>query len=153
MKKIQIMEVILITALGLALSIEGFRLGMRKDLQLYDVLGPGRYLIVIGICLILVGVAYLITQRKYAYAIEEQTITKEMRIRMLSVIGALVLYNILMSYFGYLPATIVFFILVFRIMEIKSWLQVILLSVFSSASLWIIFVYWLNMVFPRGIFG
>ena len=152
MSRVQIIEVLLLIGVGLANLIEGVRLGMRPDLQLYDVLGPGRYLIVVGSALVIAGIFYLVNiLRKKVEKEEIISISKGMRIKMLKVIGVLAIYTFMISALGYLISTAVFFILIHKVFEVEPWYKNIILSCFITIFLWLVFVYWLHMVFPRGI--
>lgn len=152
MSRIQFIEIVLILGVGLANVIEGIRLNMRGDLQLYDVLGPGRYLIVVGSALTISGIYYLITIIRKRGGIDEFIeIPRSMRIKMLFVIGALAVYTLLISISGYFLSTGVFFILIYQIFEVKPWYKNLTLSILSTMVLWVVFVYLLHMVFPSGI--
>ena len=139
-------------SVGFANLVEGIRLGRRADIQLYDVLGPGRYLIIVGSALTISGIFYLCSILLKKVEKEEIIpISKAMRIKMLYVIGALSVYTLMISLAGYSISTGVFFILIHLIFEVKPWYKNIILSFFSTIFLWLVFVYWLHMVFPRGI--
>ena len=139
-------------SVGFANLVEGVRLSMRPDLQLYDVLGPGRYLVVVGSALTISGIFYLCSILLKRVEKEEIIpISTAMRTKMLYVIGALAIYTIMISITGYLISTAVFFMLIHKIFEVEPWYKNIILSLLTTIILWVVFVYWLHMVFPRGI--
>jgi len=148
--KTVLIEGILICAMGASSIVEGFRLINMEKIQLFDVLGPGNYNLGLGVFLIILGLIYLISHRRKGPR-EGKIVERGMRIKMISMIIILAVYSFLINITGYLLASIVFFILIFRAVGFKSWLFIMGLSIGISLSLYIIFVRWLSMVFPRGI--
>jgi len=136
--------------LGLAGIAEGVRLITMERIQLYDVLGPGWYSIGVGFALSVIGLVYLIYQRKKGFD-KAKTVDRELRKKMLYMIGALTIYTILINTAGYVLSTIIFFLVIFRVVGYRSWLIIGLMSVGASLSFYLIFGYWLQMVLPRGI--
>ncbi len=139
-------------AIGLISSADSLRLIFHKDPQvIYDVLGPGGYLLLQSIGLILLGAFYI-----YHHSTKERSKPKEktnraMRIRLLGSIGVFGIYLILIHSLGYVIASFVFFILEFRVVGIKSWPSNILLSIVLTGAYYFIFVKYCNMAFPRGL--
>ncbi len=82
-----------------------------------------------------------------------EAFSKSMKTAMGGMIVVLALYILLIEIVGYLIASPIFFLLLFRILGITSWLRNLGLSIVCSILLYIIFVHWLAMVFPRGIFS
>jgi hypothetical protein len=150
MTKAVFIEGTLICAMGVSSIVEGIRLINMKKIQLFDVLGPGYYNLGLGIILIILGLIYLISHRRKG-VVEGKIVEKGLRIRMISMIVILVVYIFLIYITGYLLASIVFFVLIFRTMGFRSWLSIVGLSIGISISYYIIFVQCLSMVFPRGI--
>lgn len=145
-----LIEMIILLGVG-ALSIaEGIRLIFGGKLQLYDVLGPGLYNTGMGAILILVGILYFFLQRKKAQEAEGETTALEYKIKMVMMIAAMALYIVLMNLAGYLLSSLVFFILINRIVGFRSWLTSLPVGVAMTVSFYILFVKWLNMIFPRG---
>ena len=153
MNRIVIIEGILLLVIGLLSMAEGLRLSIYKDPHvLYDLLGPGLYVILLGIGLLTTGVVYFIVNYRRFLIIEKVAVSKEMRIRMFSTVIVLVIYLFLISIVGYLVATIVFFSLEFRVIGIKSWPLIFILSMVLSAVYYFVFIQYCSMIFPRGIF-
>ena len=150
MNKTVLIEGTLICAMGVSSIVEGIRLINMEKIQLFDVLGPGYYNLGLGVVLIILGLIYLISHRRKGVA-EGKIVEKGLRIRMISMIVILGIYSFLINITGYLLASIVFFILIFRTVGFKSWLSIAGLSISISISYYIIFVRCLSMVFPRGI--
>lgn len=151
MKKVSI-EIIIFLFISLVSIIEGFRLITYKDPKVtYDILGPGFYVLFISFAMLIAGVAYLIISYREIHKTNMVALSKEMRIRTISMILVLVIYNFLISFVGYIIATIIFFFLEFRLVGIKSWITNVILTLILTIAYYIIFVQYCNMVFPRGI--
>ena len=145
-----LIEGIIPIILGLASIAEGIRLITMEKIQLYDVLGPGWYTIGVGFALSILGSAYLISQLKKGLD-KAKTVDRELRKKMLCMIGALVVYTLLVDTAGYVLSTVIFFLIIFRVVGYRSWLTIGLMSVGISICFYVIFGYWLKMVLPRGI--
>lgn len=148
-------EGLLLIAISIVSLIESLRLIIYKDPQtLYDVLGPGYYLLALSLGLMITGIFYLIVHLiKLPRMEKKEETSKEMRFRLFGSFTALGLYLILINFFGYLVSTFIFFVLEFWIIGIKSWLFNIILSIIVSVAYWIVFVKYCSMVFPRGFLG
>ena len=147
-----LIEVFVILIIGLISIIDGIRLttGVRIESG-FDILGPGFYNIGIGSLVIIVGVIYFIFSRgKDETQAKDATVTKN-KIRFVSMIAVMAIYAFLMHLIGYLVSTFVFFVLILRVVGFRSWLINVIVSIVSSISLYIVFVKWLNMIFPRGV--
>jgi hypothetical protein len=143
----------LLVVVSLMGIVEGLRLVIYKDpFTLYDPLGPGLYIVAIGIGLMAIGAVHLLVHSKKLPTMERVLVDRKLRIRMISTVGVCAIYIFLISITGYLLATILFFFLEFRVQGIKSWPFVIVLSLVLSALYYFIFVHYCSMVFPRGIF-
>jgi len=154
MKITILIEGSLLLLFSLAGLAEGLRLVIYKDpYTLYDPLGPGFYIILVGIGLMTLGAFHLVVNyRKPPIKKEEGPVDRKMKIRMASTVAACAIYILLIPFVGYLPATLLFFFLELRIQGIRSWPFVILLSLVLSALYYFVFVQCCSMVFPRGIF-
>jgi hypothetical protein len=132
---------------------EGCRLIIRKDPTLfYDPLGPGFYIILISVGIMMIGILHLALNYRKLPKVEKIPVDKKMRLRMMSTIGTCAIYIYIISIVGYLVATIVFFFLQFRVEGIKSWRFNLALTIVISLAYYFIFVKYCDMVFPRGIF-
>jgi putative tricarboxylic transport membrane protein len=155
--KTLLVEVLIIVIVGLLSVVEGLRLHFKGSIQLYDILGPGLYNVGIGSIIIIAGLIYFISQQKEVRHIEKQSAGKDLKVNreyqkmMISVIFAMVVYIFLMDLIGYLLASVVFFLLINRIVGFRSWLTNLGVTILMTASSYIIFVTCLGMIFPRGI--
>lgn len=153
MKRTVLIEGTFLLAISIISIIEGLRLTIYKDPNmLYDIMGPGLYIFFVGIFLMIASIIYFIGNYKKIHIIKKIAINKEMTIRMISMIVVLVIYAFLINVVGYFFASIVFFLLEFRISGIKSWLITCILTLAFTAGYYIVFVQYCSMIFPRGIF-
>ncbi len=155
MKRRVWMEGLVLIVISIVSLIESLRLIIYKDPQtLYDVLGPGYFLLAISLGLMVTGIAYITLHLiKLPPSIEKEEVSREMRFRLWGSFTAMGLYVILINFLGYLVSTFIFFVLEFWILGIKSWLFNIILSIICSVAYWFVFVKYCSMVFPRGFLG
>jgi putative tricarboxylic transport membrane protein len=145
-------ELSILMVVGMLSIIEGIRLVMAEKLQLYDVLGPGFYNIGMGSVLILVGVIYFLSQRKSFSASPIKTASSsEYRMKMASMVGVLAAYILLLDFLGYFISSLLFFILINRIVGFQTWRSNLPVSLAMAIVFYVVFVKWLNMIFPQGI--
>ena len=143
-------EGLLLLAISFVSIFESIRLIIYKNPQIiYDLLGPGYYLLFLSIALLIVSIFYIYFGKQQP--IEKQDTSKKMRIRLISTCFVFVLYTILMMIIGYGTATFIFFILMFRIVEIRPWYFNFLLSVLFTTGYYLLFGKYAGIVFPRGI--
>lgn len=155
MKKIVLIESISILSVGFLATAEGLRLIFTKDPHtLYDMLGPGSYVLTLGIIIMITGGVYFFSNRNIFKTPEvtKLVIKEQMNFRVISMVMILGIYVFFIKLFGYVVASIVFFLLTFKIIGIKSWLTNGILSLILTAAYYLIFIHYCNMVFPRGIF-
>lgn len=152
MKKTAVLEGIMISLIGVICLTEGFRLTLNVDPKaLTDVVGPGLYILVLSIVLLATGIFHIIIHYKTSISVQNVSVDKELRKRMISMAAVFAIYICLMSVLGYYPATIIFFLFEFRIVGIKSWLTNIILTFVMTTTYYVVFIYYCEMIFPRGI--
>ncbi len=66
-------------------------------------------------------------------------------------LGGLVIYGILIPLVGYAPATLVFFILIFRVLGLRSWWAGIGLGLVLTLIFQVLFGHFLGVALPRGL--
>ncbi len=148
-----LVEGLLLIAVSLIAIGEGLRLVIYKDpYTLYDPLGPGLYALVVGLGLMAVAVAYLVVDHERPSEKEMAPADKTLRLRLALTVAACVIYVSIIGVIGYLPATVCFFIMEFKIERIKSWPLVVVLALVLSGLYYLVFVHYCGIVFPRGIF-
>jgi putative tricarboxylic transport membrane protein len=145
-------EVIILALVGIMSIVDGIRLVFAQKLQLYDVLGPGFYNIGMGSILIIVGVIYFISQRGRIFIGKKEALpSKEYKIKRASMVGVLALYIFLLDYIGYFFSSMVFFVLLNKIVGFRAWMSNLAVSIAMTLIFYIVFVKWLDMIFPQGI--
>jgi hypothetical protein len=148
-----LIEAMIVVAFGLAAMVEGLRLVVYKDPYVfYDPVGPGFYVLALSVGLLIVGAVHLVVNYRKFGVVAHTAGSREMR-QLLSSIIILVLYLLLISFAGYFVATLLFFLLQFRVTGVKSWRTNVILTLLFTAVYYVIFVRLCEMVFPRGIFG
>ncbi len=145
-------EGLILVGISLVSVAESLRLIYYKDPQMMmDWLGPGYYLLLMSIGMLVTGVIHIYHHLRKGQTIAKEKTSKEMTIRLITSFVACAIYLILIDIIGYAIATFVFFILMFRIVGIRSWPYNLVLSAFLSVAYYFVFVKFCSMVFPRGI--
>jgi putative tricarboxylic transport membrane protein len=163
MKTPRIIELFVLLIIGLGSIVEGVRLIGVDNVQ-FDRLGPGGYNIGIGTILIILGIAYFlrITKREVKAEREAKGKTggdrvsagnqqRSYTIMMVSIIATMALYAFLINWIGYLLASAVFFFVINRVVGFRSWLSNLAVSAVMTACYYVVFVKWMGMLFPRGL--
>jgi putative tricarboxylic transport membrane protein len=148
-----LIEGILVLVLALVAMIEGLRLILNKDpLVLYDPLGPGFYILVLGLGLMVLSVVHFVANHQRSPGKGRVAASKEMRVKLFGAIGILALYILLVHFVGYLVATAVFFFLELKVSGVKSWRNNVILTLMFTIVYYVVFVKFCGMLFPKGIF-
>ncbi len=127
-RKIIVESVVLLT-IAVACVAEGVRLVLRKGAEpVSDVLGPGYYVLVLGVALQAPALLHL--RSAQASAAPSGSTTGSMdRWRMAGMAGVLAGYIVLIDLFGYLFSSVLFFLLEFRLFGVKPWPKLLGLTV------------------------
>ncbi len=154
MKKEVLIEGILFSVFGVGGIIESLYL-IRNQGTLFheDKFGPGGFLIMVSVALVIIGALHMRHAMSRAPGGASKVEKKEgggETSQVFRIMGVLILYGLLMELVGYLFATIVFFILLLRILGFR-WFPTFALTAAFSFAVWLIFVRIFNMVFPEGI--
>jgi putative tricarboxylic transport membrane protein len=163
MKTPRLIELLVLLIVGLGSIVEGVRLVGLDNVQ-FDRLGPGGYNIGIGAILIILGIAYFLNLRKKEAKTGREAKEKtggdrvsagnqqrSYTIMMVSIIAIMALYALLINWIGYLLASAVFFLLINRVVGFRSWRSNVAASAVMTACYYVIFVKWMGMLFPRGL--
>lgn len=152
-----LMEGILLLVIGLICLAEGLHLVNNVDPDaVKDVVGPGYYILSVSIILMVIGIVYLLMNRRIL--VKKVTLSKEQATKKISMIVihmtvVLLIYIVLIYIFGYLFSTLVFFFLEFRLAGVKSFKSNVVLAVAVSAVFYFVFIQYCNLVFPHGLFS
>jgi len=144
-------EGLLLVILGLVSLAESTRLVLYTDPNLLrDWLGPGYYLLVISIGLLATGIVYIHNHGR-AQTVAREATGGDGRHRLIASFATCALYLVLIEVIGYLLATFVFFVSMFTIVGLRSWVHKLVLGMVLSGIFYIVFVKYGGMTFPRGI--
>ena len=153
MKRRVLTEGILLLVISFVGLAESLRLvSVRDPHTVYDTLGPGYYILFLSLALMAAGALHIAVNYRKRIAVTKLEVDRGLRKRMIGMILTLALYTLAINFFGYLVSTVLFFLLEFRIVGIKSWRANILLTTVLTAAYYVVFIQYCNMVFPRGIF-
>jgi hypothetical protein len=152
-----LIEGILFLGLGLVGALEGIRLVRKVDPDsIKDVLGPGYYVISLGIILMVIGLAHLGNnwrlpgfERGKATTADGPRTNKAVPLYMT---GVFAVYVTLIYLIGYLMSTLIFFFLEFWLAGVRSWRRNLILTAVVTAVFYVIFIQYCNLVFPQGLF-
>ena len=152
MRRGVLIEGLLLVAISFVSLVESIRLIIYKNPHvIYDLLGPGYYLLLPSIGLLFTSIIYVYHPLGRGQPIAEKETSKEMRIRLIGICLVCALYLILIDIIGYGTATFVFFILMFRIVGIRSWSFNFVLSITLTTAYYVVFAKCAGMAFPDRI--
>ncbi len=152
MNKAVFVEGILFLVISLVGMVEGYRLMTHKDPYLvYGAIVPGVYVLLISIALMIVSMVHVLAHYREPPDVKKVTANKRLIMRMIGMVVVFAIYIILIPIVGYLIATLVFFVLEFRLAGIKSWLVCLAIGLVVTVSCYFIFVKYCEVIFPRGI--
>lgn len=142
--------------LGTGLGIFLIALSLRLDLGSWNQPGPGFLPLLTGIFLAGLCLVYLVSstmRRDDDYLRKESPWPRENREKIIGVLAALCLYTLSISALGYLFATLLLLIYLFRVLEPGKWSVTLLQAVLTVLATYLVFEKWLMVQFPKGILG
>lgn len=152
LRKTELIVGIFVSVMALMGIVEALRSISEESLLLEDAIGPGGYLFGLSIIMMTVAILYLlITQYRKKMSLVKVSTDEEMSLKVITMITTIAIYILLIYITGYLLATVIFFLLIFRVVGFKSWFRNVLASIAASITLYIVFVQLLRLIFPRGI--
>jgi hypothetical protein len=144
-------EAIIILGLCAVTVREGLRLIIYKvPHATYDAVGPGLYIAIIGFGLLAASVFHVAGSLRAAPA-KQAAGREKMDFHVVSTVADFVLYTLLITIVGYLAATVIFFLIQFRIEGIKSWPAIVVTSLALSGAYYLLFVVLSGIVFPKNL--
>ena len=138
-------EGLILTVLGIVGVIEGFRLN-RVSAEADEAFGPGWYLLILSIVLIICGFYYFASTFKRVYKKAEATHFWNGPAALC--ILAIIFYSFLIPYIGYFISTAAFLFVATRLFGEQSWIRSILLAGISGAVLWFVFIFLAKIPMP-----
>ena len=148
-----VLEGIVLLTISLIGVLQGIYLVRNTDpFALYDKIGPGRSLVFVSLLLMGAVIVYLIRHTHISAGQTQRVSWRGATGNVGRVTGLVVAYIVLIDVVSLLPATVVFLLVIFRLLGVKSWLQSSILSVALSISIYLLFVRALHMELPGGLF-
>ncbi len=153
MKRKILIEGVFLLVVSLICLAEALRLITQKGPQyVAETVGPGHFVLLIGIVLMVLGLVHLFINYKKNLAIEKVVINKEMSIRMVTAFVVMGIYIFLIDIVGYAVASLFFLFMEFRIFGVKSWPRLAILTLCITGVYYLVFIRYCRMIFPEGLF-
>jgi hypothetical protein len=138
-------EGLILTVIGIVGVIEGFRLN-RVSAAADEAFGPGWYLLILSVILIICGLYYLASTFK---KVNEKTETAlSWKGPASFCILAMIFYSFLIPYIGYFISTAAFVFVATRLFGEQSWVTSTLVAGISGAVFWFVFIFLANIPMP-----
>jgi hypothetical protein len=148
-----LIDVLIFVVTALVCFGEGYRLHVTANPNiLAQRLAPGLYVFILGAALMVAALLHLAGNLRNDESLSSAPMSRRARLHLAGIVATLVGYAVLISVAGYLVATIAFFLVVFQIFAIRPWYLSVGLSVALAAVFHVIFVQYLDIIFPRGAF-
>jgi putative tricarboxylic transport membrane protein len=145
-------ETIFLLAMGLAGIVQAVVLIINPDpYATYDKIGPGGFLILISALLIITVMVNFIRHRKDFNGEKRESTKEGMTRRLVRSYAAMVIFIALIDIIGFLPASLILFFFMLRLLGVRSWLRSALLSIVFSISIYLLFVQALKVDLPGGL--
>ena len=138
-------EGLLLAVVGIVGIVEGFRLN-RLSAAAEEAYGPGWYLLILSVILIVCGLYHLATTFKKTG--KEGGTTPFWKGPAALCILAMMIYTFLIPYIGYFLGSVAFLWIATRLFGEKSWLISSLLAGIGGGALWLIFIYLAKIPMP-----
>jgi putative tricarboxylic transport membrane protein len=141
---------------GLVWSWDGWRLetAQRAD-SMFDELGPDRYLVVLGVIMIIIGIALAVKPPASSVKVEpaqEDPVWWPLRPPVTFTL-ATVAYTFAIPPLGYAIATLLFFILVYHLAGKRSFVPSVTYGTITAVIFYVLFVKLADMPLPAGPLG
>jgi putative tricarboxylic transport membrane protein len=141
---------------ALALAIALFIIFEGVDLEIGETSNPGSGFILFWTGLIMAGLAGLVLIHSLLPGADRAgfgAAFDDIRWgRVLYVVALLIVYTAVLPTLGFIIATTILLIVLFKTVEPQSWTVALLGSVLTTLSAWLVFVRWLGTQLPSGIF-
>ncbi len=155
MKRTIVIEGCVLLAFSLCGLVGGFALYINRDARTQSsVMAPGTYVLVLSVALILTALVYVYLSARKASRTDSVMSGKTQapwvsRI-VINVIGVFAVYAYLIQLIGYTVPTILFLLVEFRLLGVKSWKGNIVLTAVVAATFYLVFIKYCEMIFPHG---
>jgi putative tricarboxylic transport membrane protein len=157
MNRTAMIEGITLLVISLFGIFEGFNLNInRNSYTLSSMLGPGTYILVLSFGLMITALADLFFDYRKGFKTGKVALTKKkeppVRRVVVYMIGVFAIYAFLIDIIGYSVPTVIFLLLEFRLLGVKSWKINIVVTSVVFACFYLVFIKYCDMIFPQGIF-
>ena len=150
MKRTTLIECAVFTVIGAAGVLEALRLGKQHN-DLYQMMGPGMYILGLGLVLLVAAVVHLRLSGRGTDRPRDDGVSAAMRRRTFGLVALLCVNNVLIDVLGYAAASVVFFLGAYWLSGVRSWVQNLMLSLVSTAVFYAVFVQLCSVIFPEGL--
>ncbi|MBI2529196.1 MAG: tripartite tricarboxylate transporter TctB family protein [Candidatus Rokubacteria bacterium] len=114
--------------------------------------GPGFYPLVLGIALAVPAAVLFVRGVRRTRTVPAATAHVPPG-AVLVVAADLLVYPVLLTYLGFVVATLVFLVVIFRGVELKRWLPATVTAALITLVAYLVFAYALRIPFPRGLWS
>ena len=155
MKRTIIIEGLTLFLISIFGLFGGFTLYINRDARTQSsVMAPGIYILVLSFALILTALVYVyLNLRKASRAATldlHRTQPPWVSTTVVIMVSVFALYAYLIQLIGYVAPTILFLLVEFRLLGVRSWKVNILLTAITVTLFYIVFIRYCEMIFPHG---
>jgi len=155
LKRTLVIECAALLAIGALGLWGGLSAYLRSDARTQSsLLQPGVYVCVLAVALVVTALVYgALSWRRLRASRESRADDAGAAGHVGLVYAAIVIYGLVLPVLGYVLATVLFLAAEFRLLGVRSWVRIALLTVVTTVAFYVLFVHYGEMVFPRGILG
>jgi putative tricarboxylic transport membrane protein len=134
--------------IGIISMIESFRL---RSLRMNNTMGDETFPLILGVLFLALGILKTFVVRESG----RKVVLPQGKVawNIIGSMGILFVYWVFLSFLGYVISTFLSSIALFRIFGESRWRFCFLAAFFLTTSLYLLFIHFLQMPFPIGIFG
>ena len=150
LKRTVVIEALILWGIGIVSMVEALRLILYKDPNvLYDIFGPGSFVLLISIGLIIAGVFHFFAGYKKSDDGKTFVAVREAIIPVVCTILATAGYVFLIGIVGYAVASFLFFVAQLKIFGVNHWKINIGMAAILATVYYFVFIELCLMFFPR----
>ena len=138
-------EGLILTVIGIIGVVEGFRLN-RISAEADEAFGPGWYLLILSVILMICGLYYLASTFKKVNEKKETSLSWKGPASFC--ILAMIFYSLLLPYIGYFIGTAAFVFVATRLFGEQSWVTSTLIAGISGTVFWFVFIFLAQIPMP-----
>ena len=156
MKRTALIEGCVLFLIGVCGLYGGLTSYVNRDARTQSsAMAPGMYVLFISVAVMLTALVYVfLTYKKVPRRTTSVNLDKAqapwMSTNVICVVSAFAIYAYLIQWIGYVVPTIIFLLVEFRLLGVKSWKRNIVLTAIVVAIFYVVFIKYCEMVFPRG---